>query len=69
MKGDDAMERTMNDMNISTEGALNGISLENDFVVSITLCEGVGYHKFLIRGRGSGVLYPNPIKVEMSFFF
>lgn len=44
MKGDDAMERTMNDMYIFTEGALSGFSLENDFVVSITQCEGVGYH-------------------------
>lgn len=43
-KGDDVIERTLNDMYISTEGGLNGISLENELVVSITLCERVGYH-------------------------
>lgn len=43
-KGDDAIEKTMNDMYISTEGGLNGISLENELVASITLCERVGYH-------------------------
>lgn len=43
-KRNDVIERTMNDMYISTEGGLNGISLENELVVSITLCERVGYH-------------------------
>lgn len=38
------MERIMNDTYISAEGGLNGISLENKLVVSITLCERVGYH-------------------------
>lgn len=43
-KGNGAIERIMNDMYISAEGGLNGISLENELVVSITLCERVGYH-------------------------
>lgn len=61
------MERIMNDTYISAEGGLNGISLENELVVSITLCERVGYH--FVKKQEQWSLVPKFYKSRNEFLF